>query len=83
MPHPPILTPARLEPPGPYVTPAVAAFHMALGYPAEEGLPMRLCFVLPNGVELHVPATPQIACEIRDKLTEAFPPETASSEEYE
>ena len=80
MPQRPIAKPVRLEPPGPHVMPDVAAFEMGLGYPPEAGLSMRMRFVLSDGVELHLPVTPEIACEIRDSLTMAFPPNEGGAE---
>ena len=70
----------RLDPPGPYVTQVVEAFRPALGYPPGEGLPIRLCFILSNGVELHLPVSVEIADEIRDTLTSLFPPKTYGPE---
>ncbi len=71
----------RLDPSGHHVTPDVEGFEMAIGYPPEEGLPMRFRFVLSDGVALDLPVSPEIACEIRDKLTKAFPPDDVEARE--
>ena len=73
----------QLDPSGRHVTPTVASFWPALDYPPEGGLPMRLCFVLSDGAELHLPVTPEIACEIRDNLTKLFPPDEADDNDAE
>lgn len=78
-PRPPTLV--RLDPPGPYVTLTAQAFDMALGYPPGEGLPVRLVFVLSNGVALHIPATPETVDSIRDRLNQAFPDDAETNGE--
>ena len=67
----------RLDPSDLHVTPDVASFEMHSAYPPGEGLPMRLCFVLSDGAVLHLPVTPEIACEIRDSLTKGLPSDDA------
>ena len=59
----------QLDPSDRHVTRDVAAFYTVLGYPPEVGLPMHLCFVLADGVELRLPVSAEIACKIRDTLT--------------
>ena len=67
----------QLDPLDLHVTRDVAAFDLEIGYPPGEGLPMRLCFVLSDGVELHAPVSLEIAYKIRDMLNTGLPSDDA------
>ena len=77
MPRRPAPKLVQLDPSGSHVTPTVASFWPALDFPPEGESLMRLCFVLSDGAELHLPVTPEIACEIRDSLTKGLPSDDA------
>ncbi len=63
MPTAPEPTLVRLDPPGPYVTPA--AIELQRIRVATEVSPARLCLTLEDGCSLHIPMLPGVVEKLR------------------
>ena len=67
---PPIPTPVRLDPPGPYETPTATELQRVRF--ATEVSPARLCLTLEDGCSLHIPMLSGVVEKLRLAL-EAYP----------